>query len=87
MISIFWKFLLIFNLILTFLRYVIYSSILLDARFILLALKKGECNINNLLDEEWISLITEAKRLGLTIEEIREFLQREINKEEFKKAE
>ncbi|WP_338061877.1 anti-repressor SinI family protein [Virgibacillus indicus] len=40
-----------------------------------------------MLDEEWISLITEAKRLGLTIEEIREFLQREINKEEFKKAE
>ncbi|MBT2614005.1 MULTISPECIES: anti-repressor SinI family protein [unclassified Bacillus (in: firmicutes)] len=29
----------------------------------------------NQLDEEWISLIIEAKELGVSIDEIREFIQ------------
>jgi DNA-binding transcriptional MerR regulator len=29
----------------------------------------------NQLDEEWISLIMEAKKLGLSIEEVRAFFQ------------
>ncbi|KAB7707344.1 DNA-binding anti-repressor SinI [Bacillus aerolatus] len=28
-----------------------------------------------LLDQEWVALIKEAKNLGISIEEIREFLQ------------
>ncbi|WP_240510231.1 anti-repressor SinI family protein [Virgibacillus profundi] len=38
-------------------------------------------------DKEWIDLILEAKQLGLTIEEIREFLQTENKEEVLRKAE
>jgi DNA-binding transcriptional MerR regulator len=35
----------------------------------------------NQLDEEWISLIIEAKELGVSIDEIREFIQSYNNAE------
>ncbi|PAV28055.1 hypothetical protein CIL05_18260 [Virgibacillus profundi] len=46
---------------------------------------RGECSI--MPDKEWIDLILEAKQLGLTIEEIREFLQTENKEEVLRKAE
>lgn len=33
-----------------------------------------------LLDEEWVELILEAKALGLTLEAVKEFLQIKIQK-------
>ena len=38
------------------------------------------------LDQEWVNLILKAKQLGLTIEEIREFLQRELDNENRQKT-
>ena len=40
-----------------------------------------------MLDKEWMKLILEAKQLGLTIEEIKEFLERESNRTVLKKVE
>lgn len=34
-----------------------------------------------MLDQEWIELIMEAKQLGLTVEEIKEFLAQNSNSE------
>ncbi|MCM3766722.1 anti-repressor SinI family protein [Neobacillus niacini] len=34
-----------------------------------------------MLDQEWIKLIIEAKQLGLTIEEIKEFLTQNSNRD------
>ncbi|WP_082693096.1 anti-repressor SinI family protein [Bacillus sp. FJAT-29814] len=34
-----------------------------------------------MLDQEWIELIMEAKQLGLTVEEIKEFLEQNSNRE------
>nr|WP_102273490.1 anti-repressor SinI family protein [Cytobacillus massiliigabonensis] len=31
-----------------------------------------------LLDQEWVKLILEAKRLGLSVEEVRDFLLRNL---------
>lgn len=36
-----------------------------------------EFSQTNLLDQEWIELIIEAKQLGLSFEEIQQFLQNE----------
>lgn len=37
-------------------------------------------NMNNILDQEWLQLILQAKQLGLTIEEIQKFIR--INQKE-----
>lgn len=37
------------------------------------------------MDQEWVKLIAEAKRLGLTKEEVRDFLARETAKENHEK--
>jgi len=34
-----------------------------------------------MLDQDWVNLILDAKRLGLTIEEIRDFLDENKNNE------
>ncbi|MCH1625979.1 anti-repressor SinI family protein [Fredinandcohnia quinoae] len=39
-----------------------------------------------MLDQEWVNLIVEAKHLELTIEEIREFLNRNANCEKISKT-
>jgi len=39
-----------------------------------------------MLDQEWVDLIMEAKQQGITIEEIRNFLNLDIQSEEEKKT-
>ncbi|MED3571106.1 anti-repressor SinI family protein [Cytobacillus praedii] len=34
--------------------------------------------MKSLLDKEWVTLILEAKRLGLSIEEVKDFLLRNL---------
>lgn len=47
----------------------------------------GRGEYKRMLDKEWMKLILEAKQLGLTIEEIKEFLERESNRTVLKKVE
>ncbi|WP_188456269.1 anti-repressor SinI family protein [Virgibacillus oceani] len=35
--------------------------------------------LGRVIDEEWVVLIKEAKDLGLSMEEVREFLQKKAN--------
>lgn len=36
--------------------------------------------VNIAIDEEWVNLMENAKKIGLSIEEVREFLRREGQK-------
>jgi DNA-binding transcriptional MerR regulator len=38
---------------------------------------RGGNPLKGLLDKEWLSLIREAKRIGLSIEEVRSFFQKD----------
>ncbi|WP_082193385.1 anti-repressor SinI family protein [Bacillus rubiinfantis] len=42
--------------------------------------------MNDVLDQEWVQLILSAKQQGLSIEEIREFLEKETNQDNKKKT-
>jgi len=42
--------------------------------------KSVENMVNIAIDKEWVNLVENAKKIGLTIEEVREFLRREGQK-------
>ena len=52
----------------------------LDCLNLMIGEKSVENMVNIAIDKEWVNLVENAKKIGLTIEEVREFLRREGQK-------